>query len=478
MGNNIIKTNINYFTEMTNSLNKVLSVDKNFDIINRKMVIGGREAVLYFVDGFAKDELLQKIVQYFLDISPEEMPEHAQGMVEEFLPYIEVSTVVEEEDILKQILSGVPCLFVLGYDCGITIDCRTYPARSVEEPEKDKVLRGSRDGFVETVVFNTALIRRRIRNPKLRMEMLEVGKSSRTDVVLCYMDGRADEKLLTRLREKLKKIKVDALSLNQESLAECLYDSTWLNPFPNFKYCERPDAAAASILEGQVAILVDNSPAAILLPTSLFDIMEEANDYYFPPVTGTYIRISRFLINLVTWILTPTFLLLVMNPQWVPEVFQFILIKDVQNIPLFWQLMILELAIDGLRLASINTPNMLSTPLSVVAGLVIGEFAVSSGWFNAEAMLYMAFVAVANYSQTSFEMGYALKFLRLILLVLTQIFGFWGYIAGIIISILTVAFNKTLAGRNYLYPLVPWNGRQLVKRLFRVSLPWAEKNHH
>ena len=140
--------------------------------------------------------------------------------------------------------------------------------------------------------------------------------------------------------------------------------------------------------------------------------------------------------------------------------------------------MILELAIDGLRLASINTPNMLSTPLSVVAGLVIGEFAVSSGWFNAEAMLYMAFVAVANYSQTSFEMGYALKFLRLILLVLTQIFGFWGYIAGIVISILTVAFNKTLAGRNYLYPLVPWNGRQLVKRLFRVSLPWAEKNHH
>ena len=121
---------------------------------------------------------------------------------------------------------------------------------------------------------------------------------------------------------------------------------------------------------------------------------------------------------------------------------------------------------------------MLSTPLSVVAGLVIGEFAVSSGWFNSEAMLYMAFVAIATYAQTSFEIGYALKFMRLQLLVLTQLFGLWGYIAGILITVCTIAFNKTLSGRNYLYPLIPWDGKQLLKRLFRVSLQWSEKNKY
>lgn len=467
-----------YYKTIIPHLDAVLAIDKSFDLIHRKLAIGGRDATLYFIDGFVKDELLQKMLQQFQSMKEKDMPLTVQEMLDGFVPYFEVDLIQDEKTILKQILSGVPCLFIDGYDQGIAIDCRTYPARSVDEPDKDKVMRGSKDGFVETVVFNTALIRRRIRDPKLRMEMFEVGDSSRTDVVVCYMDGRADEKLLVKLRERINKLSVDALSLNQESLAEALYDSTWLNPFPNFKYCERPDSTAASLLEGQIAILVDNSPAVMLLPTSVFDIMEEANDYYFPPVTGTYIRMTRFLINLITWLMTPTFLLFVLNPEWLPPSLEFILVKEPQNVPLFWQFLFLELAIDGLRLASINTPTMLSTPLSVVAGLVIGEFAVSSGWFNSEAMLYMAFVAIATYAQTSFEMGYALKFMRLQLLILTQLFGLWGYIAGILVTVFTVAFNKTLSGRNYLYPLIPWDGKQLLKRLFRVSLQWSEKNKY
>ena len=473
-----MRNNSLFYNTIIPRLDSVLAIDKSFDLIHRKLAIGGRDATIYFIDGFVKDEVLQKLLQQFQSMKEKDMPDTVHEFLDKFIPYFEVDLLQDEKTILKHILSGAPCLFIDGYDYGISIDCRTYPARSVDEPDKDKVMRGSKDGFVETVVFNTALIRRRIRDPKLRMEMFEVGESSRTDVVVCYMDGRADSKLLDRLRERLQQLKVDALSLNQESLAEALYESTWLNPFPNFKYCERPDSTAASLLEGQIAILVDNSPAVMLLPTSVFDIMEEANDYYFPPVTGTYIRITRFLTNLITWLMTPTFLLFVLNPEWLPPVFEFILVKEPQNIPLFWQFLILELAIDGLRLASINTPTMLSTPLSVVAGLVIGEFAVSSGWFNSEAMLYMAFVAIATYAQTSFEIGYALKFMRLQLLILTQLFGLWGYIAGILVTVCTVAFNKTLSGRNYLYPLIPWDGKQLLKRLFRVSLQWSEKNKY
>lgn len=456
-------------------LNDILRVEENFDIINREISIGGRKACLYFIDGFVKDELLHRIIQFFYEIKIEDMPQNVEKMMESFIPYIEVDLVNEYPEIFRSILSGVPCLFVDGYEKGIAIDGRTYPARSVQEPDKDKVLRGSKDGFVETIVFNTALIRRRIRNAKLRMEMLEAGISSKTDIVLCYMEDRVDHKLLSRIQNKIKEIKVDALTMNQQSLAECLYKKGWINPFPKFKFTERPDTTAASILEGNIAILVDNSPSAMIIPASVFDIIEEANDYYFPPITGTYLRLSRMLINVVAMFLTPFFLLLIQNPDWIPTSFEFIKVKDVMNIPLIWQFLILEFAIDGLRLASLNTPSMLSTPLSVVAALIIGDFTVSSGWFNAEAMLYMAFVAIANYSQASFELGYAIKFMRIINLILTSIFGVWGFIAGVLISILCLACNRTISGKSYLYPLVPFKGKQLLRRFFRISLPRSEE---
>jgi len=167
-------------------------------------------------------------------------------------------------------------------------------------------------------------------------------------------------------------------------------------------------------------------------------------------LTGVYLKITRAMIAFLTVFLTPVFLLFMMNPQWVPEMFEFVLVRDVVNIPLVFQLLILELAIDGLRLAALNTPSMLSTPLSVIAGLVLGEFAVQSGWFNSEVMLYMAFVAVANYTQPNFELGYALKFMRLLLLVLTALFNWVGFVAGTLITIFSIAFNKTISGRNYL----------------------------
>jgi stage V sporulation protein AF len=238
--------------------------------------------------------------------------------------------------------------------------------------------------------------------------------------------------------------------MNQQSLAEYLYRRKWFNPFPKFKFTERPDTAAACILEGKIVILIDNSPTAMILPTSIFDMIEEANDYYFPTLTGVYLKVTRALITFLTVFVTPVFLLLHINPHWLPESFSFIAIRDAVNIPVIFQLLILELSIDGLRLAAMNTPSMLSTPLSVIAGIVMGEFSVKSGWFNSEVMLYMAFVAVANYTQPNFELGYALKFMRLQLLVLTALFNWAGFLIGTGIVACAVCFNKTLSGRSYL----------------------------
>ena len=413
-------------TDNTKYMNRALPVKKSFDIIERTLIIGGQNSAFYFIDGFTKDEIMLKLMDSFLNISADDMPEDATSFSTSCVPYVEVDILGDFDSIFKNLLSGVTCLFIDGYEAAIAIDCRTYPSRSIEEPDKDKSLRGSRDGFVETIVFNTALMRRRIRDPHLIMEMYEAGTSTRTDVALCYMSDRVDRELLTTIQNKLEESKSQDLKMSQQSLAEALFQRKWYNPFPKYKFTERPDTACACLMEGKVIILTDTSPSALILPTSIFDMIEEANDYYFPPITGIYLKISRVLITLLTVFMVPLFLLFMQNPAWVPEIFRFVLIEDTV------------------------TPSMLSTPLSVIAGIVMGEFSVESGWFNSEIMLYMAFVSIANYTQPNFELGYALKFMRLLLLILTAIFNLPGFLTGCLIVILCITFNKTLSGRSYL----------------------------
>ena len=456
-------------------LNNELHTDRNFDVVYRVLTIGGRRACLYFIDGFTKDDSILKILQGLSSIKSDAMPEDAHGFSKQYLPYGEIGLIRDSEDMILQLLSRVSCLFIDGYDTCLTIDCRTYPARGVSEPEKDKVMRGSRDGFVETLVFNTALIRRRIRDPKLSIEIMTAGESSHTDIAICYMENRVDQTLLKTIKKRIRGQEVDALTMNQESLAECLFPYKWFNPFPKFKFSERPDTSAASLLEGNIVILVDTSPSAMILPSSVFDIIEEADDYYFPPITGTYLRLTRMTISALSLFLTPTWLMFMQNPELIPDWLAFIQLSDPYNVPLIWQLLILEFAIDGLRLAAVNTPSMLTTPLSVIAGIVLGEYAVKSGWFNSETMLYMAFVTIANYSQASFELGYAMKFMRVIILILTAAFNLWGYAAGIIFTLCAIAFNRTIAGKSYIYPLIPFHWNELCKRFLRGRLPHKEK---
>ena len=254
---------------------------------------------------------------------------------------------------------GMVCMFVDGYKCCFVIDCRTYPARSVSEPWKDRVLRGSRDGFVESIVANVTLIRRRIRTPDFCVEVMNAGTMSNTDIAFAYIQGKADMKLLANLKKRVEKIKVEALTMNIESLAEVLLRGPFINPFPKFKYSERPDSAAASIYDGNIVILIDNSPAVLVVPTSVFDVIEEADDYYFPPLTGTYIKLSKYLLTIMSLIMTPLWIVFLRNPGMVPEWLKFIMIEEEgSTVPVILQLLILEFCIDGLRLAAVNTPTL------------------------------------------------------------------------------------------------------------------------
>lgn len=449
------------------SLKKALAIDESYDLICRKIKINGRTSAIFFTDGLVKDEVMEKILEFFYSVNDDSTMRDAYSFSQACVPYIEVDVVSEKNKICTAVLSGMLAVIIDGFDSAIMLDVRSYPQRDTGEPEKDKSLRGSRDGFVETVIFNSALIRRRIRSTALRMTPFTVGRDSKTDVILCYMENYVDKKLLKKLSQRIAAADVQALTMNEESLVEAIYPHKWYNPFPKVKHTERPDTAASAVLEGNIIILIDGSPSALILPTSIFDIFEQVDDYYFSPITGTYLRLSRFLVCFATLMLTPTWLLALQNPQYVPDLLHFIIADEQMNIPIFWQLIILELLIDGLKLASLNTPDVLSTSLSIIGGIAFSEFAVDSGWFAKEAILYMAFVAISNYTQTNYELGYALKFMRIILLITTFTMNLIGYILGIIIIFLMLLLNKTVSGKSYLYPLIPFNGKALSKRIFR-----------
>lgn len=454
-------------------LRQLLRVSASFDIVLRDITVAERAAAIVFVDGFVKDETMSKMLQFFVNLQPEKVKslQSAEEFAAHFVPYTEVALSDQPDEVVTAVLSGQLALLVDGYDKVILIDLRTYPVRGVSEPESDRVLRGSHDGFVETLVFNTALIRRHLRDARLTMEYRQIGSVSKTDVVMCYLDGVAPPKHVKTLREKLENITIPSLTMGQESLVECLFrKQQWYNPFPKVRYTERPDAAAAAVAEGRILVIVDGTPVVMILPSGIFDFVQDTNDYYFPPLVGSYLRLVRILVFGFTIFVTPVWFLLITHPEWIPPWLEFIRIKEPNTVPVIIQLLLVEVIIDAIRLASLNTPSALNNAFGVVGALILGEFAVTAGLFVAEVLLYMAAVAVATFTQPSFELGYAFKLSRMLFLVLTALFGVWGFIGGVLLVVVVLATTQTALGTGYLYPVVPFDKVALRRLLVRRIL--------
>ena len=464
------------FNENIENLDTSLGIKENFDIIKREMEINSVRVIMYYVDGFVTAALMQKLMMHLTTIK--DFGDNSHNSVVEFckksVPSVEVDPEYDLDNVCKAVLSGCTAFLAEGFgDGAIIIDTRSYPARVTAEPENDKVMRGSRDGFVETLIFNTAMIRRRIRDTNLRVKYLCVGESSKTDVSVVYLEGKADKKQVSEIIKRISEIKTDSLVMGHQSLIECLIRKRWYNPFPKVRCTERPDAACASILEGSIIVLCDNSPEALILPTSIFDFLQDTDDYYFPPLTGSYLRIVRQLVFWSAVILTPVWYLLIRNAPNIPSSLMFLVPNGEEiNVPIILQLIMAELVIDGLKLASLNTPSVMSNSFGVIGGLLLGDFAVQVGWLSADVIFYMAIVSIASFTQSNYELGYALKFIRMITLVLTHFFNFWGFAIGILTGLVLVCTNRTVYGsRSYLYPLIPFNPRAMARLVFRLKKP-------
>ena len=462
----------NDYRENVRVLDGLLGVGRSCDMVSRDYLIGGRRARLWVVDGFGSDSILERMGAFWLTLKPENVVglTEMQDFLDRYITFSESNVTFDISDAVTSVFLGKSLLAVEGLAGVALMDAKGYPSRSVHEPPDGKVLRGNHDGFVEAVVPNMALLRRRIRDPHLTMEGHKVGSRTHNDAVLCYLDDKVDQDLLRKLRGKLLGLDVRSLSMAQESLAEAIRPKQWYNPFPKVRYTERPDAAAASIMEGSIVLMVDNSPSVMILPTGFFDFTQESNDYYFPPLVGTYLRVLRVTVFLLSLFITPAWYLMVSEPNRLPGWLNFLSSPEPVSLSLLSQLLVVEFLIDVLKLASLNTPDSLSNSFSMLGALVLGDFAVQAGWLGPEVLVYMAFVSVAGFAQPSYELGYAFKLLRVALLLVTAAFDVWGFCLGVVGIFVLLCTTKPLVGKGYLYPLVPFNGKALLRLLVREPI--------
>ena len=462
----------NDYRENVRVLDGLLGVGRSCDMVSRDYLIGGRRARLWVVDGFGSDSILERMGAFWLTLKPENVVglTEMQDFLDRYITFSESNVTFDISDAVTSVFLGKSLLAVEGLAGVALMDAKGYPSRSVHEPLDGKVLRGSHDGFVEAVVPNMALLRRRIRDPHLTMEGHKVGSRTHNDAVLCYLDDKVDQDLLRKLRGKLLGLDVRSLTMAQESLAEAIRPKQWYNPFPKVRYTERPDAAAASIMEGSIVLMVDNSPSVMILPIGFFDFTQESNDYYFPPLVGTYLRVLRVTVFLLSLFITPAWYLMVSEPNRLPGWLNFLSSPEPVSLSLLSQLLVVEFLIDVLKLASLNTPDSLSNSFSMLGALVLGDFAVQAGWLGPEVLVYMAFVSVAGFAQPSYELGYAFKLLRVALLLVTAAFDVWGFCLGVVGIFVLLCTTKPLVGKGYLYPLVPFNGKALLRLLVREPI--------
>lgn len=461
----------NKFNEYKTMFRNILPIGETFDMIERNIIIGGKEAYFYYINAFVKDEILQHMMSGFLKINKVEMNQCTNSMdfIKNEISYISVIEETDIDTLVKYILSGQTVLIIDGFEKAMVMDLRTYPVRSIEEPEKEKSLRGSKDGFVETMVFNVALVRRRIRDPELIFKVFTVGKKTKTDVCVGFVKGLADEKQLQKIISKIEQMNVQGLTVAEQSLVEAMGKSGGINPFPRVRYTQRPDVVAAHLTEGKFVVIVDNSPTALLIPTSIFEFMQDVDDYYLPMLTGNYLRFIRTFNLFIILFSTPVYLLIAEGFIPIPSAMKFMIPDEGFAIPLFLQFILLEIAIDALKLASLSTPSSLGMSTSVIGALILGEFSIKTGWFIPQTILCMAVVALASFTHPSIELGYALKFMRIIILIGAIVFGVWGAVIGLIIDIIILATTKSLVGTSYLEPLIPFNWQKLKRLLFRTK---------
>ncbi|MEB2274034.1 spore germination protein [Bacillus sp. ILBB4] len=374
------------------------------------------------------------------------------------------------DDALLHILSGDTVLCLEGYQTCIVASTRGWRDRAVSEPQSQTVVRGPRDSFTETLRTNTALIRRRIKSPKLWIESQQIGEFTKTDIALVYIDGIADEQVIQEVKERLSKIDIDGI-LESGYIEELIQDEDY-TPFPTMHNTERPDSVAAGLLEGRIAILVDGTPFVLMVPALFIQFFQAAEDYYQRADISTLIRLMRYMAFFLA-LLTPSayIALTTFHQEMLPFALLISIAAQREGVPFpaIIEAFIMEITFEILREAGVRLPRAVGSAISIVGALVLGEAAVQAGLVSPAMVIVVSITAISNFVSPVYDMAIAVRMLRFILMVLAATFGLFGIILGLILMILHLCSLRSF-GVPYMTPMAPFVKRDQKDVLIRRSI--------
>ncbi|MGE7695022.1 spore germination protein [Lysinibacillus sp. NPDC094177] len=456
----------NSLEEAENFLKEQFGDGESFDISITHVFVKDLPVLCIYISGLVDGIVLTQLLSNMLpdeDIDIEDEKEYFEA----YFNFQGRSEQTKREAILLAVLSG-QVAFITKNGYGYVAEIRSYPGRTPEEPDNEKVIRGSRDGFVEGISQNAALIRRRIRNSNLRFELHKISEIGQTDVALVFIKGIASDETLDKLRQRIKQINHDGLTMTDKSLEEWLFKQKF-HPVPFVRYTERPDITAAHLLEGHVAIVVDTSPSVIIVPATAFHLLQHAEEYRQAPSIGTFVRFMRYFGVITGLLLLPMWYLCATHGIHLPDELSFLGAKKKSHIPLLLQILIGDIGIEFLRMAAIHTPSPLSTAMGLVAGITIGQIAIDVGVFSPEVVLYTAISAILTFIIPSYELGISIKLFRILLLLMTGIWGVNGLFIGFFLLFTYLCSLRPMQAP-YLWPLIPFFPNAMLRVLVRFPM--------
>jgi hypothetical protein len=459
-------------TDINENLRVLRSIYANCsDVIFRTFLIGGnKKAALVYIEGLSNtEEIDRSVLGPLMDAAAGEA-NNVSALFEKKVTAPNAKEVKTFADCIEHISIGKPVLLIEQEDRGLALGLAQWEKRAVEEPVAETVLRGPRIGFIETLAVNTALLRRRIRSPRLKFLPMKVGRYTQTQVMIAYIEGVAEKTLIEEVINRLKRIDIDGV-LESGNIEELIEDNP-LSPFPQVLTTERPDVAAASLLEGRVTILVDGTPFAMIAPTTIYSLLQSPEDYYQRYMIGTAIRWLRYMFFMISLLLPSLYVAVItFHHEMVPSTLLISMARSREEIPFpaLVEALIMEVTFEALREAGARLPKQIGAAVSIVGALVIGEAAVSAGVASSPMVMVVAITGIASFSVPRYSAGITLRMLRFPLILLAGTLGLLGVMLGLIAIVVHLCTLRSF-GVPYLTPMAPIKGREIKDVLIRA--PW------
>lgn len=434
----------------------------NSDLLIRRFMIHVHKkpiacGIVYLDGASSKADINQIISALMLDMdqSIQTKGRVPDILVNQCIPYADIAIKNSVPDAANWLLSGNSLLFVDGFESAIGLSTQAFKERSVEQPKTEQVIQGSREGFIESIGTNISLIRKRMRSSNLRVQLLQLGQETATNVVYCYLDGIVDPALVEEVENRLRRVDTDAIY--GSGYLEQLIEDHYYSPFPQVQNTERPDKAVAAMLEGRVVIIVDGSPFALIVPALFTQFYQATEDYDTRFLMASMVRGIRLVALIFSLIFPSLYVSLIsFNPEMIPTKFAVAVAGGRAGVPFpaIAEIFALELIMEILREATVRLPQQIGGALSIVGVLVIGQAAVQAGFASPITVVIVALTTIGSFATPAYNAAIALRMLRFPLMILAGMFGLYGVMVGLIL--ITNHLNSLESfGVPYLSPVVP-----------------------